>query len=319
MNDLIRKLILIFVVLAVFAGFVLWFVTYYWVPKAEEKFGKIRPPEIQSVVSSRVQVVSDAQVSSVKIPQAANVYEKKPQVQEKSIAERFGFKSDPQNISGEDIWKEGNKTLIFKLPSSRFSFSDGTGIKTESFNQSQATSEAESFVTSLGLVGNKNSLSVLSTNYLLSGKSESFKVGSNQKFNIFSIQFGVKKEGFNLSDANGNFALVTVWVGKDGAIKKILADSQSLEFGNSSTYKIKSLKTAIKEIKNGKGIVVSTNNEVKSNEKIGITYTKVQLVYFLGNQKEKYLQPVYLFSGVGITGSLKSIEITALLPAVEIN
>lgn len=314
----IKKLWLPMSGLLLLTAFSVWWI-YIREPVAENGFGEIKPPQIDSVVSGKLELrYSVAVRSSSKLPKVTSVYEKAPRIEAETIAEKLGFKGAGENISGQLLWKTNLKTLKFKLPSSRFSFTNKEAVKEGNLSKEEAVDTAERVLRSLGLLsltkGSEN-LEMVDFRYLLSKKTEAAEVGSSRNFNIYSISYGLKFGSFETINESGSQELIEIWIGKDGSLQKIEADSQPLVTVGSSTYKIKPLKTAQNELKEGKGVIVSLGGQVSSTAKIEIRYTIAQLSYFFGLAAEKYLQPVYLFKGV-VIGRSGLTDVEAVLPAL---
>lgn len=91
------------------------------------------------------------------------------------------------------------------------------------------------------------------------------------------------------------------------------AQEVGLEKTEVETYPLENVATAWEQVKQGSGVVhVEISEELSS-----ISITKVYLAYFDDPVHQKYLQPIYVFSGVAKTGGGKEGEFFAYVPAIS--
>ena len=315
LSNIIKTFILplIILILLIIGAIFVW-VTLQSAP--EEKFGVLKTPKINSILGSNIETTNEVKVTFAgNVPGVLPAYEKIPQAKERVIAEKLGFKKPPQEVSGQTLYKEGFMSLRFKNPTSRFTFLDGEYVRNGTMTSDMAVDKAKNLMKELGLIDDQNSLTVEDTKHLITEKNSAREVFVGNEFNIYSITLGKKFGSFKLVDETASPKLAEVWVGKDGRVKKIEADTQVLSGGISSTYKIKSTKTAKEQIKKGDGIIVGISEALKPTKKLSIVYTRAQIAYLIGDPTENYIQPIYIFTGVGV-GQSQQIELTTVLPAV---
>lgn len=80
-----------------------------------------------------------------------------------------------------------------------------------------------------------------------------------------------------------------------------------------STYPLRSIASAWEELRSGQGSLISPLNPNFSGAKIN----GISLAYFEGAEYQPYLQPIYLFTGVGIAQDGSEVKVILYLPAVD--
>ena len=287
-------------------------------PAAEEKFGKLTPVKITSVLSEKIKTVNTVKIKDTPaMPKVTNVYLKESEIDGKILAKRLGFKGKSKKTGSQLRWSEKTKFLTFSPTLLHFSFTNQRAIKKGKLTKEEAVLRAGQMLEKLGLVGSKSDLEVKETQRLLTVKQgQPLLVKGTKKFNVYAISFGFKAGGHDIITENANQDLIAVWIGVDKSIKKISGQTQPLKFTDQSTYKIKSVKNASEELKKGLGVLVNVDAPIRTAFNIvQVRHTRVQLAYLLTN-KDKYFQPVYLFKGstLGLDG--KFVEVKTIVPAL---
>lgn len=283
-------------------------------PRAEEKFGRLTPVEITSIVPGRTNIRNQVEIKNPpKFPRVVPVYKKTPLVEKEEIVKDLSFTGKPRKIVGQLLWTSGSKTLRFKLPTSRFIFFDSRKIAGKALAEEEALKAATEKLSGLGLVKDDKKLKITSIKRLFVAGQNAEEAKPGQKFNIHSVSFGLNLNSLAVLNENADAELANVWIGADASLQKLEADTQPLIVASSSTYKIKSLKEASKEVREGEGVIVNTSRILGQSD---VTYKQVELAYFLGDTNEKYFQPVFLFKGTTVSLAGKYVEVKTMIPAL---
>ncbi len=287
-------------------------------PAAEEKFGKLTPVKITSVLSEKIKTVNTVNIKDTPaMPKATNIYLKESKIDGKILAKGLGFKGKSKKTGSQLRWSEKTKLLTFSPTTLHFSFTNQRAIKKGKLTDEEAVSRARQMLEKLGLVGSASNLEVKEIERLFIGKqAQPLLVKKTKKYDAYAISFGFKAGGYDVIGENANQNLIAVWIGVDKSIKKISGQAQPLKFTDQSTYKIKSVKSASEELKKGLGVLVNVDAPISTAfNMVKVRHTSVQLTYLLTN-KDKYFQPVYLFRGTSVSSAGEYVEVKTLIPAL---
>ncbi len=287
-------------------------------PAAEEKFGKIDPVKITSVLSEEIKTANSVNIKKTpNTPGVVEVYLKEQTINGKTLAKRLGFKGKSKKIGNQLVWQTKTESLKFNPETLYFSFKNTQVTKKGSFRENEATQKAKQKLKELGLVGNIANLEAVTTQYLYTVKyGHALNVDSAKGANTLVLSFGFKLGGYSLINEKGSKVLFEVWVGVDKKIKKISGQAQPLKFKDRSTYKVKAVKVAIEDLQKGQGVLVNVDAPVNTAfGGIQIRHTSVQLSHLMTN-KGKYLQPVYLFEGTTFGTGGKTVKTKSITTAL---
>lgn len=137
---------------------------------------------------------------------------------------------------------------------------------------------------------------------------------SKTKTNLFSIKNGALSKATSLSNTqvigvdfvqgdinklpifyeNPSSSNISVFIGAGGNQGQVVAANYSYQKVSevSSTYPIKNTKEAFDDLKSGKGVITSY-----SGGSSNILINNVFLAYYIGNQPQDFLMPIYVFAG----------------------
>lgn len=214
------------------------------------------------------------------------------------LAEKFAITNQPQ-ISSDTQYRfvQGQKTLILDLDSGNFVYTN------EASSSGQELDSEEQLIEGFKQV--LNSLGLLKQD-LEGGRKD---VKFLQKDNVQTAQIS-----FWLNDLDGrpiitpyfNMSLVNALIFKSSAN---LENYLSLEFVYwpidttiFATYPLKDPQIAFDDLRSGKGVVVI------EPQKPQVSITSITLGYFLPQNYNPYLQPVYIFEGASFVALTSAID-----------
>lgn len=243
------------------------------------------------------------------------------------IASSFGFEGSPTSTDGKNLTftdsrKPGQKLVIDQV-SKNFSIQTdnlaGSPIpKTPPPDSAEAlVSYGRDLLNSAGLLSadlKKSPAAVIyqkfSSNILISAASVS--EGNFARIDIFSDQIG----GYPILTSKKGQALISFTISSAFSFQKTIALASfthwNIESESSSTYPILSVSDAIGRLQAGQAAAATdfagVTNVIVQNISLGYLETK---------DYQEYLQPVYLFDGVGRPQNGPEIAVRFLLPAVD--
>lgn len=282
-------------------------------PRGDQGFGKINRPEITSHISSKIKVNSSLS-SSVEPERLVNVYKFSTEnFPAPLLAEKLGVTGKPIDVQGNLFWLNLTNSFSFENKSS-FTFNETSAVGPRSISEEKAQAIAENSIKSLGFLGNEVKLDKIKTSYLVYGRNHQDEVTKTDNFTVFSFTFGVELAGISLVNSSGDGSIYSVYVGVDGKIKRMQGVLKKLIFIEKSTYPTKHLGSIKNEVENYKAKIINSSNRISSFKEISSAYTSSQLVYYLQDQKQQYLQPVFLLVGKEV---YQENEIIATLEALK--
>lgn len=245
------------------------------------------------------------------------------------------------NFGGEGALSADNKTLTFRdatdgrilavdVVSQNFTLSTdanhiGALSKGAAPSGPDAIKGAQDFLSNLGLLkfgfeaGNQTTTFRAATGGVIK-EAGSISEAQLTEVNFFRSLTGVGKQTYSILTANPKQGLIQVWITTDlhPDVLNILrisynAAESELNKNKVETYPLRNVAEAWQDIQKGKGIAYIG---IKGNLKT-VEITSVDLSYFDDATYQKYLQPIYVFSGVAKTANGSEGEFTAYVQAVS--
>lgn len=300
---------IIFLVLGIvsFIGYKIWY-AYYLAhlpvkePIPDTKFGVLPQPDFpQSFVSSSNYTYTiDTTTGNLPKLGADEGFDKLTKVyfitqvyatflsSEKSqkLATKFNINSDPQILSETHyLYKQENKTLNIDLNTGNFIYTnEATSSAQEALdNDEKLVTDFKNFLSSLAIL--KEELTKGQTRVIKDSRAQTAQISLwpeaidkkpllTSDFNKSLVSAVVKKTASNLDDyLSLNF---TFW---------------PIDLTTFATYPTKLPEKAFEDLRSGKGIVVV------EPPKAQVSIIKIYLAYFLPDNYNPYLQPIYVFEG----------------------
>ena len=242
-------------------------------------------------------------------------------------ADKFGLEETPDKLSETNyIWKNPDKpakTLNMNIITGEYIYKYNPTIDPEilkgkfKISAEKAVKEAEKFLRRVDswpkdLEGGKTSLKF----YKQVGKKRS-KVSSFSEANEVEVLLYRKpiEDTYPLVQANPSTSLVRVILGTNSSLERGIVETGytywKFDLNSSTPYPIKTSQQAWDDFQQGRASFVKGNQDAFSE----ISLASISLGYFEAKPYQPYLQPVFIFEGIGISKG-KKVEFTAYLPAV---
>jgi hypothetical protein len=299
------------------------------------KFGKIAPPKLPANKATNLSFVLDTATGDLPIlTKVLPVYRfitPEPNVLDSDraakLAANFGF-SGPQQIDAVTFrYLDPNhptQEIGINIVSKNFviltnDFSHPTILKTPPEGTSEQVIEAARNVLDLrnllaiDLEGSKTSIRYLKISGNSLAPANSISESNFARVDIF-------RKNIN------NYPILTPGY-SDGLIHLVLAGTRTeptkvveasyiywpYDASSSSTYPIRSSASAWEELRLGQGSLVTPSSPNFTEARI----KNISLAYFEAKEFQPYMQPIYLFKGVGLAQDGSEVEVVLYLPAVD--
>jgi len=243
-----------------------------------------------------------------------------------TLAKTLGFKSTWTSkgnieLGTRYIFVQKGKNLIIQTNPPTITFSTDSSLPKGTIpTEEQTIAKGKAFLAQIGVT----TLVPLPRSYrLLTVNGDLFFATQNPaSAKLVCITFAPEKDGFSIiGDTPATFS-ATLFFDTTKTIISLQYYKTNFQFEPRSAAELKSLDTALSDLKSGKGMVVGAEpfNELSpdSNPNVLSSFspTSVYLAYYLN--KSSVLTPVYVFEGIGIlkSGSEKVIA-TVHLPATK--
>lgn len=228
----------------------------------------------------------------------------------KELASKFDFNDGPETLSAIQYKFSDSKgeNLIININNSNFSFRRATATDSAE-PQEQILADKGKIIEDLkSYLSNKGLLK----EQLKDGRSEVYYNGGSLK-DSSSAEATIWQDDVNkLKVVNGDFdkglISATFTKYKNDKLKYSRLDYTywPIDLNNFSTYPIKSVEVAFDELKAGKGVVVKEDKN-RLGDKSQVSITSINLAYFLAEEYNPYLQPIYVFEGEGFVAYLPAV------------
>lgn len=263
----------------------------------------------------------------------------------KNLAEKLDFPSegklskDKRSIIFEDVVDK--RTLTVNLTNQNFTLTTDLNHiqriipKGRALLKGEAIKEAQNFLNRNGLLKGDFDGGRQETRFhrVVGGKvSDALSVSEGQftRVDFFRNLIGVSAEGASLLPPNPKIGLVQIWItsGIHPTINNILYISYAvweIDKEKVETYPLRPVSSAWEEVKQGKGVaelLVEGSSPLDPYTPLSlgtVSIRNIDLAYFDDSSWQRYLQPIYAFSGTGKTVNGKKIEFTAYRPAITDN
>lgn len=270
----------------------------------------------------------------------------------KNLAEQFDFSGegelskDKKSIIFRD--KTDKRTLTVNLTTQLFTLATDLGHiektvpKGRALTSAQATSEGQEFLSRNGLLKGEfgEGRQTTQVHRVVNGKARDALSASEGQFtrvDFFRNLTGVSAESFPILPPSPKIGMIQMWVtsGLEPKINNILylsytvwevveerVDKETVK-KKTETYPLRPVSSAWEEVKTGKGIaelLAKGSSPLDPYTPLTlktISIRKVQLAYFDDSSWQRYLQPIYVFSGSAKTTDGKEADFTAYRPAVS--
>jgi len=204
--------------------------------------------------------------------------------------------------------------------------------KGSALSSADAVKEAQEFLKRNGLMKGGFDVGVQTTQVhrIVNGEVEnalSVSDGQFTRVDFFRTLTDISADSFSMLPPNPKIGLIQIWItsGLNPVVNNVLAASYivwELDKETAETYPLRPVSAAWEEVKEGQGfaeILVEGSSplDTYSTLNIGsISVREVWLAYFDDSSFQKYLQPIYVFSGSATTNDGREAEFTAYRPAI---
>ncbi|MBU0999801.1 hypothetical protein KKE78_00185 [Patescibacteria group bacterium] len=227
-----------------------------------------------------------------------------------TLATNFGLTMLPEILSDTQYkYTDQNKTLTVSLDTGNFSYSSEATIsaKTSLDSDSKLISDFKEMLDSLGVI--KNDLKTGRAKIIFLKSAEGALVPTHIRSEAVAAQISlwpasIDKKPIFTADFDKSLVNAVVF----GSADK-LENYSSLDFiyypidtSTFATYPVKTTDSAFEDLKRGKGIVVI---EPKSPQ---VSITSVYLGYYLSEDYNPYLQPIFIFEGPDFVAFIDAVS-----------
>ncbi len=317
---IVLTIVVLFVSIIGFIGYRIWY-AYYLAhlpvkePTPDTKFGVLQPPDFPESNVSTSNFAYSLDTSTGNLPKlGVDVgFEKIIKVyfitkayatllsSEKGagLAEKFDIHQNPKVLSETNyLYQEGTKALNVNLDSGNFTFSQQASASADQAfdNDNKLVSDFQNFLSTLGLL--KEELKKGSTGVVLLKQEGDKFIPTTVRTETEAAQISLWPETIDkkpLLTSSFNKALVYSVVKKTASS---LSNFLSLNFTfwpidltTFATYPTKQPEQAFNDLKNGKGVVIV------EPPKAQVSISSVYLAYYLPDNYNPYLLPIYVFEG----------------------
>jgi len=261
----------------------------------------------------------------------------------KALAENLDF-------SGEGELSEDKKSVIFRDATDKrtltvnltsqnltlttdLSHIQKTIPKGSALTSSETVKEGREFLSRKGLLKGEfgEGRQTTQVHRVVDGKvkdAPSVSEGQFTRVDFFRNLTGVSANSYPILPSNPKIGLIQIWItsGLKPEINNILHISYvvwEMDKEKTETYPLRPVSSAWEEVKQGKGIaelLVEGNSPLDPYTLLTlktISVRKVELAYFDDSSWQRYLQPIYVFSGSAKTTDGKEADFTAYGSAVS--
>jgi hypothetical protein len=299
------------------------------------KFGKIAPPKLPANPTTNLSFVLDTATGDLpSLTKVLPVYQfipPEPNVLDSDraakLAANFGF-SGPQQIDALTFrYLDPNhptQEMGINIVSKNFviltnDFSHPTILKTPPEGTSEVILESARNILDLrNLIAADLEDSKTSIRYLKISGNSLAQANSISESNFARVD--IFRKNIN------NYPILTPGY-SDGLVHLILAGNRTeptriveasyiywpYDANPSSTYPIRSAASAWEELQQGQGSLVTPSTPNFTQVRI----KNISLAYFEAKEFQPYMQPIYLFTGVGLAQDGSEVEVVLYLPAVD--
>lgn len=234
-----------------------------------------------------------------------------------ALAEKFGILSPPEIISEREYrFKDKNKTLLIDLDNRNFSYTlDATISATINLeDDNKLTTDFKSFLANIGSLTDDLSSGVVKVIPLRTENGKLIPVQNRPDAQAAQISiWPVQIDKRLMFTANFDKALVNATVvGSANNLENYVSLNfihYPVDTTTFATYPIKTPEVAFDDLKKGKGVVVVE----PINPKVSIT--SVSIGYYLPENYNPYLQPVFVFEGPSFVAYVSAIDEQFITPA----
>ncbi|MCL5411721.1 MAG: hypothetical protein M1150_03190 [Patescibacteria group bacterium] len=334
-------------IIALFILISLWNAAYnYWQathpkppPKPTVAFGKLpvlsTPPSLVNLTNLKL-TLETINGKTPEVPTILPVYvmpHPQPNLlndeNAKKVALAFGFKNDPTvNSKTEYLWNDPNlPNQSFKINplngnfEYRYDYVNDPSVlnKPLSIKKEDAINLARGFVGSHvslpdDLSGASSSVEFLKITQGAEEVVDSPSDGNAIRVNLSRKDLEFRDKKYPLITPSPKVSLVRVLISpsEDKRVLTVNYVYWPIEIQNSSTYPIKTAEQAWGEIQNGFGTLVY----LERPNLVSAGIQNISLAYYDDEQPQNFLQPIYVFSGIGYTKDGLRSSFIIYLPAV---
>lgn len=320
-----RWFIILLLVLAVGLG-VLWFSARSKpAPPALAPQEPIKPPS--SKYAEEATGVFNIPISPPSLPNSLPVYsvaefsQDNPPQSAVSLAAEFGISLDaPKRLpSGSFFWGDEEKSLVLEVPSGRFTVSGSVRVA-ESLSGLEAQDFALKKAVETGLVQQVHGVN---TRLFVSEDLELRPAAPGEDADVFVVTVVPRLENLSVIGAGKAQTYIEFRLTKAGILTRVRANlhhpSQAL-----GDYPLRSFQEAVNELQQGKGQAISLTTPA-GEAATPLSYepletasvSSVALAYFDTGEEQTIFQPVFVFSGEGVTQAKSSVSFQVMVPAIS--
>lgn len=216
-----------------------------------------------------------------------------------SLAEKFSITSQPEVLSETKYkFKDKERTLYINLDNGNFSYTNEATISAQPNldSDNKLVSDFENILSNLGIL--KDDLKNGRT------KVTHLKANGTETVLISLWPTPIDKKSIFSADPNKSLVSATV-IGGANVLENYLSLNFTyypIESSTFATYPTKTAETAFDDLKQGKGVVVVEPDKPK------VSITSVYLGYYLAENYNPYLQPIFVFEGPNFVAFVDAIS-----------
>lgn len=261
----------------------------------------------------------------------------------KDLAKKFDFggegelSADKKAIIFKDVIDK--RTLTVNLTSQNFTLTTDldhiqkTIPKGSALTSAEAIKEGQNFLNRTGLLKGEFSEGRQTTqvHQVDGGKVKdaiSVSEGQFTRVDFFRNLTGISANSYPILPANPQIGLIQIWI--TSGLKPVINNTLYLSYTvweidkeRVETYPLRPVAEAWEEVKQGKGIaalLLEGGSPLDPHTPLTlktISVQKVELTYFDDTFWQRYLQPIYVFSGSAKTDDGKEVTLAAYIQAVD--
>ncbi len=249
-----------------------------------------------------------------------------------NIAQKFGYKTNPANTISNTTdgtqftWADKDKVLSISQTTIRFKDATLTKI-INNLSAENLQNTATDFVKSIPQIGQDVSLDSHKTAYFSVNGALTSSASSFADAQIVEFTYDKKLSGYPIFTSSINPSAIIIQLRKDGSIAQFQARIFN-GFTDRDQYPILTLREAVENVKNNKGVIVNTYMPDKNGQALDLfrvktediklaKMAKISLAYYLPTKLDNEIQPIYIFEGNFTTSNNESGKIVIYLPALK--
>lgn len=249
-----------------------------------------------------------------------------------NLAASFGFTTPPSNVDENTVdgkqynWIQNDLSSAVSQTRLRFEKSKSTQPQAN-LPQNQLQEVASDFIQKIPLIAKDQVLNWQKTKYLNLANGRLVSASSFEESQIIEFVYDKNINDLPLVGRSPNTGYSVLRIKKNGEII-YLSSLIFNRFIELDSYKLKSLQQAIAQVKSGQGKIVRTAVLDENGQALelfrtqpveinSITFTNISLAYFLVDDPNETIQPIFVFKGKFQKEPNQDGEVVIYLPAID--